>query len=66
MAYQIRILRRSGKFVLSAVVREPTPVFGSTVQLMLDGNWVHVQLVGLSQRMSEGGELVDHLEGNET
>lgn len=65
MAYQIRVKQKNGQFVYSAVVREPTPIFGSTVQLMLNGDWVNVQLVGLSQRVSEGGEVVDHLEGDE-
>ena len=65
MTYQIRVKRKTGEFVYGAVVREPTPIFGSTVRLMLGGDWVQVQLVGLSQRVSEGGDLIDHLEGNE-
>ena len=65
MAYQVRIKRQNGDFVDSGVVREPIPISGSTIQLMLDGRWVRVQLVGLSQRVSEGGEQINHLEGNE-
>ena len=51
--------------VLPEYLREPTPIFGSKVPMMLDGRWVSVQLVGLALRVSDGGELIDHLEGNE-
>jgi hypothetical protein len=65
MSYQIRVKQKTGEFIYGGVVREPTPIIGSTVQLMLGGHWTCVQLVGLSKRMSEGGELLDHLEGDE-
>jgi len=65
MAYKIAVKRRNGEFIFSPVMREPTPIFGSKVPMMLDGRWVHVQLVGLALRVSDGGELIDHLEGNE-
>ena len=50
---------------MSDVVRAPTPIFGSTLPVLIGDQQIVVQVVALAQRLSESGELIDYLEGNE-
>jgi hypothetical protein len=65
MAFKVRVRRANGETVMSDVVRAPTPIFGSTLPVLIGDQQIVVQVVALTQRLSESGELIDYLEGNE-
>jgi hypothetical protein len=65
MAFKVRVKRANGEIVMSDVVRAPTPIFGSTLPVLIGDQQIVVQVVALAQRVSESGQLIDYLEGNE-
>ena len=65
MAYQVLVRRLSGQTIATDVIRESTPLFGSTVTLPVDEGTINVQLVSVRQRTQLRGDLIDYVVANE-
>jgi hypothetical protein len=65
MAYQVLVRRLSGQTIATDVIREATPLFGSTMSLPLGDGSISVQLVSVRQRTQLRGDLIDYVVANE-